>query len=64
MKKEAFPQPKWFIALRNFDMGIMLCHIMIAAEEFWMNMETITEEQYAKKNYKNGEYICTIIFNS
>ena len=64
MKKEAFPQPKWFTSMRNFDMGIMLCHIMIAAEEFWMNMETITEEQYARKNYKNGEYICTIIFNS
>ena len=64
MKKEAFPQPKLLLSMRNFDMGIMLCHIMIAAEEFWMNMETVTEEQYAKKNYKNGEYICTIIFNS
>ena len=50
--------------MRQFDMGIMLCHIMLAAEEFWMNVETMTEEQYAKKNYKNGEYICTLVFNS
>ena len=64
MKKEAFPQPKFFTCMRHFDMGIMLSHIMIAAEEFWMNMETMTEEQYAKKNYKNGEYICTIVFHS
>lgn len=64
MKKEALPQPKMFTAMRHFDMGIMLCHIMLAAEEFWMNMETMTEEQYAKKNYKNGEYICTLVFHS
>ncbi|MBQ7795032.1 MAG: nitroreductase family protein [Lachnospiraceae bacterium] len=63
-KKEALPQPKMFTTMRQFDMGIMLCHIMLAAEEFWMNIETVTEEQYAKKNYKNGEYICTIIFHS
>ena len=64
MKKEAIPQPKMFTKMRYFDMGIMLSHIMFAAEEFWMNMETLTEEQYAKKNYKNGEYVCTIIFHS
>ncbi len=64
MKKEALPQPKIFASMRHFDMGIMLCHIMLAAEEFWMDFETMTEEQYAKKNYKNGEYICTIVFHS
>ena len=64
MKKEAIPQPKMFTNMRHFDMGIMLSHIMLAAEEFWMNMETVTEEQYAKKNYKNGEYICTLVFHS
>ena len=63
-RKEALPQPKMFNAMRDFNMGIMLCHIMLAAEEFWMNVETMTEEQYAKKNYKNGEYICTLVFNS
>lgn len=61
-KKESIPQPKLMVAMRDFNMGIMLCHIMLSAEEFWMNMETITEEQYAKKSYKNGDYICTIAF--
>lgn len=64
MRKDAFPQPKSMKRIHHFDMGIMLCHIMLAAEEFWMNMETVTEDQYAKKNYKNGEYVCTIVFNS
>lgn len=63
-KKEAVPQPKRLAALKDFDIGIMLCHIMLAAEEFWMNMETMTEDQYSKKSYKNGEYICTIVFHS
>ena len=45
-------------------MGIMLSHIMLAAEEYWMNLETLVEEQFAKKDYKNGEYVCTIVFHS
>ena len=45
-------------------MGIMLSHITLAAEEYWMNMETLVEEQFAKKDYKNGEYVCTIVFHS
>ena len=51
-------------ALKEFNMGIMLSHIMLAAEEYWMNMETLVEEQFAKKDYKNGEYVCTIVFHS
>ena len=51
-------------SMRDFNMGIMLSHIMLAAEELWMNMETVTEEQFLKKTYKNGEYICTIVFHS
>ena len=49
---------------KEFNMGIMLSHIMLAAEEYWMNMETLVEEQFAKKDYKNGEYVCTIVFHS
>ncbi len=64
MKKETIPQPKLFTTMRYFDMGIMLCHIMLAAEEFWMDMVTMTEEQYAAKKYKNGEYVCTLVFNN
>jgi len=63
-KKEVFPQPKVMAMLRDFNIGIMLSHIMLSAEEFWMNMETVTEEQFLKKAYKNGEYICTIVFHN
>ena len=51
-------------AFKEFNIGIMLSHIMLAAEELWMNMETQVEDQFAKKDYKNGEYVCTIMFHS
>ena len=63
-KKDAISKVKHLNAMRDFNMGIMLSHVMLSAEEFWMNMETMTEEQYAKKNYKNGDYVCTIVFHS
>ncbi|MEF9954465.1 MAG: nitroreductase family protein [Clostridium sp.] len=47
-------------SMKDFSMGIMLSHIMLAAEEMWMELETTTEEQFAAKTYKNGEYIATL----
>ena len=63
-RKGAMPRIKALASMRDFNMGIMVAHIMLAAEEFWMNMETVTEEQFLKKTYKNGDYICTIVFHS
>lgn len=45
---------------RDFGIGIMLCHIMLAAEELWMELQTATEEQFAAKVYKNGDYVATL----
>ena len=64
MKKAAPFSGKGAKAFKEFNMGIMLSHIMLAAEEYWMNMETLVEDQFAKKDYKNGEYVCTIVFHS
>ena len=47
-------------AMREFSIGVMLSHIMLAAEELWMELETATEEQYASKTYKNGDYVATL----
>lgn len=52
------------LAFKEFNIGIMMSHIMLAAEECWMNMETLVEDQFAKKDYKNGEYVCTIVFKN
>lgn len=63
-KKSVMSGHGMFAVMRDFNMGIVLSHIMLAAEEFWMNMETMTEDQFLKKTYKNGDYICTIVFHS
>ena len=47
-------------SVRDFCVGIMLAHIMLAAEELWMELETRTEEQFAAKTYKNGDYVATL----
>lgn len=46
--------------MRDFSIGIMLSHIMLAAEELWMELETATEEQFASKVYKDGDYVVTL----
>lgn len=46
--------------MRDFSVGIMLSHIMLAAEELWMELRTETEPQFAEKAYKNGDYIATL----
>lgn len=63
-RKTAAVGRKLGAAMREFNIGIMLSHIMLAAEEYWMNMETVTEDQFVKKAYKNGDYVCTIVFHS
>lgn len=50
-------------SMREVSLGIMLSHIMLAAEELWMELESAMDEQYAKKIYKNGEYVGTIILH-
>ena len=46
--------------MRDFAVGVMLSHIMLAAEELWLELETATEEQFAAKSYKNGVYVATL----
>lgn len=46
--------------MKDFSIGVMLSHIMLAAEELWLELETVTEEQFAAKTYKNGDYVTTL----
>lgn len=48
--------------LRLFNMGIMLCHMSLAAEELWLEAEVKEDESLKKKSYKNGQYVATITF--
>ena len=46
--------------LREINMGIVLAHIVLAAEEQWIATEIITEKKLEEKKYKGGSYICTV----
>lgn len=58
--KEYVPS-KTLASLREFNIGIVLSHIMLAAEEQWLSMTLKKEEVLQKKVYKNGEYAATIL---
>lgn len=47
-------------SMREFNIGIVLAHIMLAAEELWLRMGFEVEEALNKKVYKNGDYVGTI----
>ena len=44
-----------------FDMGVMLYHISLAAEEVWRDIEFIRREQLAAKEFKNNDYFLTVV---
>lgn len=49
---------KW----NQFDMGIMLSHIMLAAEELWLDISMKKLENISHKTIPNNQYIISLIF--
>lgn len=49
-------------SLREINMGILLCHMMLAAEDGWTQMHLEQDKHLAKKVYKKGEYVGTAVF--
>ena len=49
-------------SLRQFNVGIMMSHLALAAEELWLEAEFEEDESLKKKNYKNGQYVATVVF--
>jgi len=47
----------------DFDLGIVLAHIMLALEEFWLEGKIVKNDQMAEKPFKKNEYILTILLN-
>ena len=46
--------------MREFSMGSMLSHIMLAAEELWLQLETIVEEPPSGLAFRDCEYVMTL----
>ena len=47
--------------MRELSIGCMLSHIMLAADELWMQMETRTEDSLQTKVFGSSEYVATLI---
>ena len=45
----------------EFDIGMMLAHLLIAGEELWYNTEVVKSENIADKQLKNNLYMFTVI---
>ena len=58
--RDVFRMPK-LTAMREMNIGIMLSHLMLGAEELWLEMDLVQEESLKKKTYKNGEYVTTVV---
>ena len=57
-------QWKWMPAIgktKDFDIGVVLSHFVLAAEELWLQCEVQRMESISEKNMKNYEYAATIV---
>lgn len=49
---------------RDFHVGLMLSHMMIAAEELWLDVDFIRLENISQKTFEKYEYILSAVLNS
>lgn len=48
----------------EMDFGGMLAHIMIAAEELWLDVDLIRLDNVSQKNFPNNQYVLSAILKS
>lgn len=57
-------QWKWMPVLgktRDFDIGVVLAHLILAAEELWIQCNVQRMESISEKSMKNYEYAATVV---
>jgi hypothetical protein len=57
-KKKDFTHPgKW----DEFDFGCLFAHVLIAADELWLDVDLIRLENISQKNFKMSQYVLSAI---
>lgn len=46
---------------KMINMGIMLCNLLLAAEELWVDLSITKQENLKSKQFQSNEYICTLL---
>lgn len=49
--------------IRDFHVGLMLSHMMIAAEELWLDVDFIRLENISQKTFEKYEYVLSAVLN-
>lgn len=60
--KKGFFKEQVLSDMKRIDIGCMLANISQAAEELWLNTTIVKLENIKEKNFKNNEYILSILF--
>lgn len=50
--------------LGELNFGIMFSHLLLAAEELWLDVDLIRLDNISQKNFQNCEYILSAVMNS
>ena len=48
-------------SLNEANFGIMFSHMMIVAEELWLDVDLIRLEEISQKNFPNNQYVLSAI---
>lgn len=46
--------------MKMIDIGICLAHLFIAAEEMWLNAQTVHLDNIEQQNFKKNDYVITV----
>jgi nitroreductase len=48
----------------EFDFGILFAHIMVAADELWLDLDLIRLENISQKNFKSSQYVLSALLKN
>lgn len=49
--------------MTELNFGILFSHMMVTAEEYWLDLDLIRLENISQKNFKNCEYVLSAVLN-
>lgn len=50
--------------MRELNFGVLFSHMMVAAEELWLDLDLIRLENISQKSFHNSEYVLSAVLNS
>ena len=48
----------------EFDFGCLFAHILVTADELWLDLDLIRLENISQKNFRSSQYVLSVIINA